>query len=92
MGTGITMIVSLFLVPFTGVLVRYRASYHPLGLAVPQTPPSQQVPPESAEASASQKSAKGSSAASAAKEPEVAPVAPTLLGVGKHIKRIEVSC
>ena len=90
------MIVSLFLVPFTGVLVRYRASYHPLGLAVHQTPPSpsQQVAPESAEASsvtASQKSAKGSSAASAAKEPEAVLVAPTLLGVGKRIKRIEVS-
>jgi hypothetical protein len=82
MGADVLFIVSLFLVPFTSVLVRYRASYHPLSAA-----PSQAA----SEASSATASASESVSTSATGEPVVAPAAPSFLGVGKRIRRIEVS-
>ena len=81
------MLGSLFLVPFTGVMVRYRAGYYPRLLAAPP----QAVPESAGAGSVAAASAKSDNGSSAAKEPAVAPVVPTFLGVGKRIKRIEVS-
>jgi hypothetical protein len=86
MGADIVFLCSLILVPFTGTLVRYRASYYPRSAVGAQAAAS-----NSTEASSAESQTSASIQVSSAAEPVVASAAPSFLGVFKSVRRIEVS-